>query len=119
MGKYIRVILAGTFSTVYKALDKAQDEQFSGKWHPPIAPRSAKALVALKRIYVTSSPQRIANELSILEECRDCRNVSRLLTAFRYRDQVVAVMPYVPNQDFRVRVYFVNLAVARDVDLQI
>lgn len=52
---------------------------------------------------MTSSPQRIANEISILEACRDCRNVSKLLTAFRYRDQVVAVMPYVPNQDFRVR----------------
>lgn len=112
LSKHACVILAGTFSTVYKALDKAQDEQFSGKWHPPIAPRSAKAFVALKRIYVTSSPQRIANELSILEECRDCRNVSRLLTAFRYRDQVVAVMPYVPNQDFRVRVYLVDLTVA-------
>lgn len=60
--------------------------------------------MALKRIYVTSSPQRIANELSILEECRECRNVSKLLTAFRCRDQVVVVMPYVPNQDFRVRI---------------
>jgi cell division control protein 7 len=112
VGKYACVILVGTFSTVYKALDKAQDAQFSGKWHPPIVPRSARAFVALKRIYVTSSPQRIANELSILEECRECRNVSRLLTAFRYRDQVVAVMSYVPNQDFRVRVHFVNLIVA-------
>ncbi|KAF8312673.1 kinase-like protein [Clavulina sp. PMI_390] len=91
----------GTFSTVYKAIDLTQEDDSALKWVPPIAVHATKSFVALKRIYVTSSPQRIANELSILEECRNCRNVSVLLTAFRYRDQVVAVMPYIPNQDFR------------------
>lgn len=94
----------GTFSSVYKALDLARAKAQQRPSYKPqlvgVAPTNC--IVALKRIYVTSSPIRIANELSILMDCKDCRNVSILLSAFRFRDQVVAVMPYVPNQDFRV-----------------
>lgn len=61
-----------------------------------------KVYVALKRIYMTSSPERIANELEIMEELRGCRNTIQLITAFRHNDQVFAVMPFHPNDDYRV-----------------
>jgi cell division control protein 7 len=47
-------------------------------------------------------PERIRNEISILEDVRGCRHVSQLITAFREADQVVAIMPYHRNEDFRV-----------------
>lgn len=58
--------------------------------------------VALKRIYVTSSPQRIANELDILADLRSARCTAYLISAIRHEDQVIAVMPYEKHQDFRV-----------------
>lgn len=58
--------------------------------------------VAIKRIYVTSSPSRIQNEIMLMEDCRGCRHVAQLITAFREKDQVVAIMPYHRNVDFRV-----------------
>lgn len=59
--------------------------------------------VALKKIYVTSSPIRIQNELELLHDLRGCRSVCPLITAFRYQDQVVAVLPYFPHTDFRIQ----------------
>lgn len=74
---------------------------------PRIAPNgdlvNTKVYVALKRIYVTSSPERILNELEIIEELRECPHISYLVTAFRTEDQVVAVMPYSKHDDFKVR----------------
>lgn len=65
-------------------------------------PRRDKAVyVALKRIYVTSSPDRILNELEIMEDLRGCQNIAYLVTAFRTEDQIVAVMPYTRHMDFR------------------
>lgn len=61
------------------------------------------AYVAIKRIYVTSSPIRIQNELEILANLRDAENVAHLITAFRHEDQILAVMPYEKHHDFRVR----------------
>jgi len=58
--------------------------------------------VAVKRIYTTSGPERIRNELSIMEDCRGCRHTSQIITAFRHEDQVVIVLPYQRNMDFRV-----------------
>lgn len=104
----------GTFSSVYKALDLG----YHNKWvntpwqghHPPSSsayyqsaprPPDTKVFVAIKRIYVTSSPERIRNEIAIMEDCRGCRHVSQLITAFRHGDQVVAIMPYHRNEDFR------------------
>lgn len=59
--------------------------------------------VALKKIYVTSSPLRIQNELELLHDLRGCRSVCPLITAFRHLDQVVAVLPFFPHSDFRVQ----------------
>lgn len=105
----------GTFSSVYKAIDLwYHTKWYNNPWHnlhPPSSsayyqseprPKGSKAFVAIKRIYVTSGPDRIRNEISIMDDCRGCRHVSQLVTAFRHRDQIVVVMPYHKNDDFRV-----------------
>ncbi|KDQ15378.1 hypothetical protein BOTBODRAFT_108590 [Botryobasidium botryosum FD-172 SS1] len=110
----------GTFSSVYKALDINYTGYYNHPWrgNHPVASSAfyqsavppSKVFVALKRIYVTSSPARILNEISILEDCRGCRHVSQLITAFRCNDQVVAVMPYFRNDDFRM--YYQTLPIS-------
>ncbi|PCH40791.1 kinase-like protein [Wolfiporia cocos MD-104 SS10] len=105
---------AGTFSSVYKAIDLGYHSKWdNAPWHGSHPPNSSayyqsvprhkeeKVFVAIKRIYVTSGPERIRNEISIIEDCRGCRHTSQLITAFREQDQVVAIMPYHRNQDFR------------------
>ncbi|KAF8490281.1 kinase-like domain-containing protein [Gautieria morchelliformis] len=103
----------GTFSSVYKAIDLRHHEWINTSWRGPRPPGSLagyqsaehdpsrKFFVAIKRIYVTSMPERIRNEIAILEDVRGCRHVSQLITAFRQADQVVAIMPYHRNEDFR------------------
>lgn len=100
----------GTFSSVYQAIDVFHHQHNNDYWkgkdrsspsntgddRPPLV------YVALKRIYVTSSPERIHNELDIMEDLRGARNVAQLISAFRDEDQVIAVMPYHPNDDFRL-----------------
>ncbi|KAI4153009.1 MAG: hypothetical protein LQ340_002570 [Diploschistes diacapsis] len=106
----------GTFSTVYKAEDLLY-QQHQNDWDPefedtkpwvssPVdrtqAPQRSKSrFVAIKKIYVTSSPSRILNELELLHDLRDSSSICPLITAFRYQDQVVAVLPYYKHQDFR------------------
>ncbi|GAA5901854.1 serine/threonine protein kinase CDC7 [Sporobolomyces salmoneus] len=89
----------GTFSSVYKAID-VQHSRFDNSQWQPTAP-TGKVYVALKRIYVTSSPVRIHNELEILHDLRGAANVAYLIDAIRHEDQVLAVMPYNRHQDFR------------------
>lgn len=43
-----------------------------------------------------------------MEDCRGCRHVAQLITAFREKDQVVVIMPYHRNVDFRVRRSFLS-----------
>jgi cell division control protein 7 len=117
--KIIDRLGTGTFSSVYKALDLGYHDKWDNTpWHGHHPPTSSahyqstlrqpgsKVFVAIKRIYVTSSPERIRNEISIMEDCRGCRHTSQLITAFRHNDQVVAIMPYHRNEDFRVRLDF-------------
>ncbi|KAJ5613478.1 hypothetical protein N7528_007132 [Penicillium herquei] len=112
----------GTFSTVYKAEDLLYDH-YENDWDvfgqveqeswtsPPTKRRRVEGAngrkkvryVALKKIYVTSSPIRIQNELELLHDLRHCRSVCPLITAFRFQDQVVAVLPYFPHTDFRIQ----------------
>jgi cell division control protein 7 len=104
----------GTFSSVYKAMDLGYHKWNNAPWHgshPPSSsahylssrhPNDSKVFVAIKKIYPTSNPERIRNEISIMQDCRGCRHVSQLITAFRHEDQVVAIMPYHRNEDFRV-----------------
>ena len=113
--KLIDRLGTGTFSSVYKAIDLGYHTKWDDPpWHGLHPPSSSaynqstrlspdtKAFVAVKRIYVTSNPERIRNEISIMQDCRGCRHVSQLITAFRHEDQVVAIMPYHRNDDFRV-----------------
>lgn len=83
----------GTFSTVYLG-QKVGDSLSNEK------PRDT-SLVALKRIYVTSSPQRIYNELNLLYSLRGSQNVAPLLDVLRFEDQVIAVLPFYQHSDFR------------------
>lgn len=101
----------GTFSTVYKA------ESFNGSiylgsdiWKsPPMKkkklnkpPKKQKnPIVALKQIYVTSSPSRIYNELNLLYLLSGSSHVASLLDVLRYQDQVLAILPYYQHTDFR------------------
>lgn len=114
--KLIDRLGTGTFSSVYKAIDLGYHEKWDNSvWHglhpressahyqSALRPPGTKVFVAIKRIYVTSNPERIRNEISILETCRGARHVSQLITAFRHEDQVVVIMPYHSHEDFRVR----------------
>jgi cell division control protein 7 len=125
----------GTFSTVYKAEDLLYDrydnswdlDRDADKWTPPplksFTSQSSATLdyqaqsqtrrkpkyVAIKKIYVTSSPSRILNEVELLHDLRGCQSVCPLITAFRWTDQVVAILPYFRHADFRE--YFRNMTV--------
>ncbi|KAF4629391.1 hypothetical protein G7Y89_g8761 [Cudoniella acicularis] len=141
--RLINRIGEGTFSTVYKAEDLEYDhydnswdleEKENTKWStPPLKKRKTDMqgladldeyaqqrrrpkYVAIKKIYVTSSPSRIYNELELLKDitARPCDAVCPLITAFRHTDQVVAVLPYFRHTDFRD--YFRNMTVP---DMQI
>ncbi|KAI1499277.1 kinase-like domain-containing protein [Biscogniauxia marginata] len=142
--RLIKRIGEGTFSTVYKAEDM-QYHHYDNQWDidakdhqwtpPPLRsashsrsnslsrhPRRKPKFVAIKKIYVTSSPARILNELELLHDLRDSHSVCPLVTAFRHADQVLAILPYFRHQDFRryypnmsvydMRVYFKSLFTA-------
>ncbi|KAH8083700.1 kinase-like domain-containing protein [Filobasidium floriforme] len=79
-----------------------EDQAWTDKGEP------RRNYVALKRIYVTSSPDRIVNELEIMEELRGCRNTAQLISAFRSEDQIVAVMPYHRSDDFRLYYKYID-----------
>jgi len=115
--------LSGTFSTVYKAEDLHYDlyknewekkTQLHTSWSSPSAPKRSRKLtrrfVAIKKIYVTSSPLRILNELELLHDLRSSDSVCPLITAFRHQDQVIAILPYFQHRDFRE--YFRDMTVA-------
>lgn len=114
----------GTFSTVYKAEDLAYNNfkndwdleakdntQFSpsGRRKRNAAPKRSH-FVAIKKIYVTSSPMRIMNELDLLHDLRHCNSIAPLITAFRSHDQVIAILPYFGHRDFRE--YFRDMSIA-------
>ncbi|TQV98377.1 hypothetical protein V2A60_007878 [Cordyceps javanica] len=126
--RLIKRIGEGTFSTVFKAEDVRYDhydndwdfEDDSAKWTPPPLKRDLgqnsqrtkrkSRFVAIKKIYVTSSPARILNELELLHDLRQCPSVCPLITAFRQTDQVVAILPYFRHGDFRA--YFRDMTIA-------
>ncbi|PUU81574.1 kinase-like domain-containing protein [Tuber borchii] len=128
--RLVNKIGEGTFSSVYKAEDLLYDHydnswdidyKDEARWAAPpskkrrtghgnhdIGPVRPK-YVAIKKIYVTSSPTRIQNELELLHDLSGCDSVVPLITAFRYQDQVVAVLPYFKHVDFRE--YFRELTI--------
>lgn len=102
----------GTFSTVYKAIDLQHDHYDNSSWTNIFTHRRQQRarVVAIKKIYVTSSPTRIANEISILNDLQGSSFIAPLITAMRREDQVVVVLPYFPNNDFRH--FYLELPVA-------
>lgn len=100
----------GTFSTVYKAealngkvmlgSDMWKSPPLKKNKHKPV-PKKKNPIVALKQIYVTSSPNRIHNELNLLYMLTGNANVAPLLDVLRYQDQVLAILPYYQHADFR------------------
>lgn len=84
--------------------------------------RRKPRFVAIKKIYVTSSPMRIQNELELLHVLKGYDSVCPLITAFRHQDQVVAILPHFRHQDFRtfyrqltpyhIKIYFRSLFAA-------
>lgn len=100
----------GTFSSVYKARDKTNRLNATKAslknhfWAGSITGSAKKptTYVALKRIYVTSSPQRIYNELKLLYILSKSPRIAPLYDALRYQDQIIAVLPYYAHEDFRV-----------------
>ncbi|AMD19086.1 HBR185Cp [Eremothecium sinecaudum] len=97
----------GTFSSVYKAKDiKGRiiarfKDHFWEVDDDEKDCRDSGPFVALKRIYVTSSPQRIYNELKLLYMLSGNHSVAPLCDAIRYNDQIVAVLPWYPHEEFR------------------
>lgn len=137
----------GAFSTVYKAVDLCYDA-YTNVWDNGYSenvyarhrktdqrnrmmreveeyrlygtfPKGMLKQVAIKRIHVTAHPRRIASELSLLKRLSGSPNLLPLITAARYEDQIIAVMPYFEHHDFRdfydelsvaeLRVYFKQL----------
>ena len=89
---------------MYKAEDLLYD-RYDNNWDfdkPRRSGHRPPKYVAIKKIYVTSSPARIQNELELLHALSGCETVVPLITAFRYQDQVVAILPYFRHVDFRV-----------------
>lgn len=82
---------------------KASSQDPSSGDNPKHRKRRGPRYVAIKKIYVTSSPTRVQNELELLHALNGHKSVCPLVTAFRHQDQVVAVLPYFRHQDFRVR----------------
>lgn len=101
----------GTFSTVYKAESlNGTIKLGSDIWKSPPLKRNRNKIkpikrknpiVALKQIYVTSSPNRIFNELNLLYILTGNSHVAPLLDVLRYQDQVLAILPYYQHADFR------------------
>lgn len=96
--KILDKIGEGTFSCVYRAIDLGA----------PVVNRSQsmedlpkEAFVAVKRIHATSSPTRIRNELEILATLHSGEHVCSVVTAMRWQDQVIVVMPCIEFTDFR------------------
>ncbi|KAI9343758.1 kinase-like domain-containing protein [Zopfochytrium polystomum] len=99
---------SGTFSMVYKAVDCLHLEH-KNDWCPthsfvevPPCSRIIKCgVVAIKRIYPTSSLKRVQREIEMLKKLEGLPNLSVLVTAFRYKEQVLAVLPYYQHMDIK------------------
>lgn len=103
----------GTFSSVYLAKDLLHNVHDNTYWtgeentdQVDELYQPSEVKVALKKILVTSSPARVENEISILENLRGCRHVSPMVSAFRDEDQIIIVLPFHQSDDFR---YFYKL----------
>ncbi|KAI8059170.1 kinase-like domain-containing protein [Gongronella butleri] len=103
----------GTFSTVYKCIDLKYNRYDNDDWtshsenkpetqrHGVVATKKRVRYVALKQVYCTSSPKRMAHEISILQQLKGRPSIVQLITAFREGEHVFVVMPFFPSDDFK------------------
>ena len=85
----------GTFSKVYKATHLKQTDR-----QKKLLANSSN-FVAIKFINVTSSSNRILNELNIVNSVSGHPNIASLYDVLRYEDQIAMVIPYYHNDEFR------------------
>ncbi|KAI9021641.1 kinase-like domain-containing protein [Phycomyces nitens] len=118
--KLVDKIGEGTFSTVYKAIDIRHERYNNEDWEAQLISgacvgrrirgreaatdaqiKNRSKFVALKRVYSTSSPKRIASEIEILQQLRGCPCISPLITAFRQQEEVFVVLPFIQHDEFK------------------
>ncbi|XBW38059.1 hypothetical protein QEN19_003646 [Hanseniaspora menglaensis] len=85
----------GTFSKVYKAIHLNQNQRQRNILS------SGESFVAIKLINVTSSSNRILNELNIVNSVSNHPNIAPLYDVLRHEDQIAMVIPYYCNDEFR------------------
>ncbi|KAI8814925.1 kinase-like domain-containing protein [Cladochytrium replicatum] len=98
----------GTFSSVYKAVELTHGDWNNSDYCCKPSNPCDMPLVAIKRIYATSSPSRILNEIEILHRLRNSSDITKLIYADRDRDQIIVVLPYYEYTDFRA--FFLDLS---------
>lgn len=106
----VKLVGAGSFSSVFKAVDRHFDSYDNSYWissqiedqmpHDKTK-RPKNHFVALKRIYATVLPSRIQTELEMLHELRGSDCVLNMITAVRHQDQVLIVLPFIQHAEFR------------------
>ncbi|OAD75426.1 hypothetical protein PHYBLDRAFT_123890 [Phycomyces blakesleeanus NRRL 1555(-)] len=118
--KLVDKIGEGTFSTVYKAIDIRHERYKNEDWEAQLISgasvgrkirgregatdaqiKNRSKFVALKRVYATSSPKRIASEIEVLQQLRGCPCITPLITAFRQQEEVFVVLPYIQHDEFK------------------
>ncbi|KAJ6234784.1 cell division cycle 7-related protein kinase [Anaeramoeba flamelloides] len=82
----------GTFSRVFRAREI-----------------STGRIVALKRIFPTSSPTKILREMEIIHKIRGSDTVCALLGGCRHEDQITLIMTYFQTDDFKDFFHEINV----------
>ncbi|CAO3665499.1 unnamed protein product [Rhizopus stolonifer] len=88
----------GTFSKVYKAEDIHYDKY--APWAQQEDAGSDHRFAAIKLIYGISSPKRVANEISCLQDLKGLSSIVLMITALRNKDATYLVLPYIEYDDF-------------------
>ncbi|CAO3675789.1 unnamed protein product [Rhizopus stolonifer] len=88
----------GTFSKVYKAEDIHYDKY--APWAQQEDAGGDHLFVAIKLIYGISSPKRVANEISCLQDLKGFSSIVPMITALRNKDATYLVLPYIEYDDF-------------------
>ncbi|EEB05471.1 CDC7 protein kinase Spo4 [Schizosaccharomyces japonicus yFS275] len=109
----VKLIGAGSFSSVFKAVDKRRDSYDNSYWDfvenddanasalSSSSSNKKQRFVAIKRVYATVLPNRIQTELEVLHELRGSKCVLNIITAMRHQDQVLIVLPFIQHAEFR------------------
>ncbi|EPY53642.1 CDC7 protein kinase Spo4 [Schizosaccharomyces cryophilus OY26] len=106
----VKLVGAGSFSSVFKAIDRHYDSYDNSYWitsqienqnGQEKGKHQRQQFVAIKRVYATVLPSRIQTELEMLHELRGGECVLNMITAVRHQDQVLIVLPFIQHAEFR------------------